>query len=114
MEQKKHLLDLISGQSKKADKELHEAEHELHEERKEIAGAHKRRKKYKRAKRRSKKIQELREGLMKSEHVGFKRLQNRVAKEYEKKGIGKRKAKEIGAKVAGKVKAEIEKRKHKK
>lgn len=36
----------------------------------------------------------------------FKKLQGKVAKEYEKKGDSKKESKEIGAKVAGKIKAE--------
>jgi len=40
---------------------------------------------------------------MSKEHPGFKGLSNKVEKEYEKKGVSKKKAKEIGKKVAGKI-----------
>lgn len=38
-----------------------------------------------------------------SKHIGFRRLSNRVAKEYENKGYSKDKAKEIGDETAAKV-----------
>ena len=36
-------------------------------------------------------------------HIGFNRLANTIAKEYEKKGYPKAEAKEFGVRTAGKV-----------
>ncbi len=48
---------------------------------------------------------------MKKKRIGFKKLAARVAREYEKKGYSKARAKSIGNLVAGKVYWEKNKKK---
>lgn len=39
----------------------------------------------------------------KTKHIGFRGLENKVTREYEKKGYGARRARAIGKATAGKV-----------
>lgn len=86
---------------------LEEISRDVEHERHEVAAEKKKIRKGRHARKRARKREELTHGLMKSEHVGFKRLSKRVKKEYMEKGVPEKKAEAIGAKVAGKVKSMI-------
>lgn len=47
----------------------------------------------------------------KKKHPGFKAVSGKITKEYEKKGVSDKKAKEIGVATAGKIANEIKKKK---